>query len=123
TPGVGPEPRWGVAGIYDPQYDRLVVFGGSNYSPLAFALTWDMPTPTRLALESVDARPGLVRLVWMGEASPGTHATVYRRERGTDWRALGVADHDGSGRIVWEDRDVAAGVRYEYRIGIVENGR
>jgi galactose oxidase-like protein len=123
TPVVGPGPRWGVAGIYDPPYDRLVVFGGSNYSPVAFALTWDMPTPTLLALQSVDARPGLVHLVWMGSVSSGVHATVYRREGGTDWRALGVADPDGSGRIVWEDRDVAAGVRYEYRLGVLENGR
>jgi len=123
TPVVGPEPRWGVAGIYDPQYDRLVVFGGSNYNPLAFALTWDMPTPTLLALQSIEARPGLVHLVWMGSVSPGIHATVYRRESGADWHTLGAAVPDGSGRIVWDDRDVAAGMRYEYRLGVLEDGR
>jgi galactose oxidase-like protein len=123
TPPGGPGPRYGEGGIYDAQYDRLVVFGGSNYDPRAWALTWDMPTPTLLALQSVEARPGLVRLVWMGSVTTGLTATVYRREHGTDWHALGATSPDGSGRVVWEDRDVLAGVRYEYRIGVVENGR
>ena len=123
TPIGGPAQRWGVAGVYDFWFDRMVVFGGSGYDPLAYGLSWGMPTPTALALLSVEARPGLVRLVWHGSDSRGLVATVYRREAGTDWRALGAAGADHQGRIVWEDRDVVAGASYQYRLGVVENGR
>jgi hypothetical protein len=123
TPIGGPEPRWGVAGIYDHWYDRMVVFGGSSYDPHAYGLSWGMPTPTALALLSVEARPGLVRIVWQGAASPGLTATAYRRVDGVEWRALGAVQADHAGRFTLEDRDVTAGARYEYRLGVIEDGR
>jgi hypothetical protein len=118
-----PPERWGCAGIYDWLFDRLVVWGGSNYDPRALALNWDMPTPTQLALQSVEARPGLVRLVWHGLGSQGVAANVYRREDGLDWRSRGTVESDASGLAVWEDRDVLAGARYEYRLGMLEDGQ
>ena len=123
TPFGGPGYRWGSAGIYDWLYDRLVVFGGSDYDPRAHALTWDAATSTLLALQSVEARPGLVRLVWRGSGSEAFTATVYRRENGTGWRVLGRAESDAGGSVVWEDREVVAGMRYEYRLGVLESGR
>ncbi len=81
--------------------------------------TTDGETPTALALVSASAEPDRVHLVWY--ASEQTVTTIYRRTVDGDWIPIGEAVSDGSGLIVFDDRDVIAGVRYGYRLGFRED--
>jgi hypothetical protein len=82
--------------------------------PLAF-------TPVMVALASAHAEPGLVRLVWYAPDDAALTATVYRRTDAGEWAALGLVSPDGAGRMVFEDREVAAATRYHYRLGVLED--
>jgi hypothetical protein len=61
-----------------------------------------------------------VRIVWMG-GEPGMSVRIDRRSGG-EWASLGTRSADGVGRIVLEDRDVAAGMWLEYRLAVVQDG-
>jgi hypothetical protein len=77
-------------------------------------------TPIQVAVSNTHVEPGLVRIEWFSPDGPSFSATVYRRTDGGDWTDLGQVTPDGTGRIVFEDRDVAAATRYHYRLGIRE---
>lgn len=72
---------------------------------------------TDLALESVEALADRVRLRWSG-SEPSIAATLYRSEDGASWTRLISLVADGSGFVTGEDRDVVAGRRYAYRLGV-----
>ncbi len=72
-----------------------------------------------VALEDAQAEPGLVTVTWY--ATDVTSATVYRNA-GAAWSALGTVYPDGTGRLTLEDRDVQAGARYGYRLGVDVDG-
>jgi hypothetical protein len=80
------------------------------------------PTPTLASLVSAEAFPDRVALTWSGSEGALLDATIYRRPEGEVWSALGRAAFDGSGRLTFEDRTVAAGERYSYRLGWLESG-
>src|SRR6185295_4899443 len=44
------------------------------------------------------------------------------RLEGDPWSAVGTASTDGSGRIEFEDRAIEPGMRYQYQLGVLENG-
>lgn len=73
--------------------------------------------PTATTLTSADATSERVRLVWdVGPESVGP-LVVYRTTPGSDWSTLSAVSADGSDRVVFEDRDIRAGVRYGYALG------
>jgi hypothetical protein len=92
-----------------------------QYASCTHELT-DVPVPVMLSLVSADADPDRVRLTWYA-AGGGLVATVYRRTAEQAWSAVGQAAPDGSGQLVYEDRAVAAGTRYGYRLGALDQGR
>ena len=73
-----------------------------------------------VSVASTHVEPGLVRLDWYAPDAADLVATVYRRTDGGEWSDLGRVSPDGTGHIVFEDRDVAAATRYHYRLGIRE---
>lgn len=75
------------------------------------------------SLVSAEAQPGLVRVVWQGPSGQSLVATAYRRDLPGDWRALGIITPDGSGQLVFEDRDVVAGGSYTYGLGLHDGAR
>jgi hypothetical protein len=77
-------------------------------------------TPVLVSVASTHVEPGLVRVVWYAPDGAGLTATVYRRTDGGEWSDLGQVSADGTGHIVFEDRDVAAATRYHYRLGVRE---
>jgi len=81
----------------------------------------DGPTPALVSLSSAEALPDRVALTWYEPARTLAGATVYRRRDGEDWAALGSATFDGTGRLRYEDRNVAPGARYAYRLGWTES--
>lgn len=83
--------------------------------------TDDGVTDVVASLVSANAEPGRVRTVWLAPA--GASVVVYRRADGDAvWASMGRVTADGSGRAEYDDRDVVAGARYGYRIGIPNQG-
>jgi hypothetical protein len=76
------------------------------------------PTSTLVSLQSAEADPDRVRIAWICSGATGQGVTIYRRTAGSGWQALGSVSADGAGRISYEDREVVAGVRYGYRLGV-----
>lgn len=92
---------------------------GRNNDPDVFmAVAPPLFTPVQVSLASTCAEPGLVRVTWHTAGGTGLVATVYRRAEGEDWVTMGDRSPDGSGLIVFEDRNVVPGGRYTYRLGL-----
>jgi hypothetical protein len=81
-------------------------------------VTPDSPVGTLASLASLDALSDRVRLRWYSPGGAGTAASLYRRELTTDWALLARLSFDGSGYLVFEDRQVEPGRRYGYRLGL-----
>jgi len=77
-------------------------------------------TPVLVSVASTHVEPGLVRVDWYVPDGTGVVTRVYRRTDGGEWSDLGQVSPDGTGHIVFEDRDVAAATRYHYRLGVRE---
>jgi hypothetical protein len=82
----------------------------------------DQPVPALAALLSAAAEPGRVELKWYVGLEASSWATVHRRTRGSDWRALGPATPDGTGAMGFVDTSVSAGEEYGYCLGIPSGG-
>jgi hypothetical protein len=76
-------------------------------------------TATLASLASLQATPASVRLRW--RLSGASAARVERRTEESGWRAVGEVVADGVGDAVFEDRAVAPGRRYGYRL-VVRDG-
>ena len=77
----------------------------------------DVPTATLASLVSIESCSNRIELTWYMD-EPGAVATIERRGSDTGWRAIGASISDGRGFLRYEDRDVSAGSRYGYRLGI-----
>lgn len=82
----------------------------------------DGPVAVDLALQSAEADPDRVSLIWHGPGAGGLIARVERHHEQDDWRFLGSANPDGADRLSYEDRDVVAGERYAYRLVYMDEG-
>jgi hypothetical protein len=83
----------------------------------------DVTTAVLLSLESAEAQPGRIHLVWVAGEGGALTAMVYRRTQESGWHALGEISADGTRRLAYEDRDVTAGARYGYRLGVTRGGQ
>jgi hypothetical protein len=63
------------------------------------------------------ARPDGVRIEWVSSVAQTRTWTLYRREEGQTWTAIGVPKVEGEDLLVAEDKTVRPGVTYSYRIG------
>jgi hypothetical protein len=70
--------------------------------------------------EVVDGR---VRLTWHLEGAGQTLVSLHRRPVPGDWAKIATLTADGTGLFSYEDADVAPGRSFEYKLGIMENGR
>ncbi|MEO5617826.1 MAG: hypothetical protein ABIS67_08640, partial [Candidatus Eisenbacteria bacterium] len=77
---------------------------------------------TQLSLVSAVAEADRVRLEWFAADGAGLMARVERREGAGEWRALATLTADGAGRLSYEDRAVAPGTRYGYRLAYRDEG-
>jgi hypothetical protein len=74
------------------------------------------------SLVDATAEPGLVRLHWHTPDGSVQRATVERAESGGEFAAIGEVMADGSGDLRFEDRGVAAGATYQYRLAVPDGG-
>ncbi len=86
------------------------------------SLMVESPTAADVALVSSSAEPGVARVVWYAAQAGAMSAAVHRRTADTDWSEVGPIAPDGEGYLRFEDREVAPGKRYGYRLGITEDG-
>jgi hypothetical protein len=119
--GFLPPARHSANGAFDPVHGRLILTcGETNNSETndLWSLTFDdVPTPTLLALATREVSADRVRLVWSG-AKPGSRATAYRRDPGSDWQSITSLLADGEGFVTLDDPDVTPGTTLEYRLGV-----
>src|SRR5262249_36779627 len=105
---------------------NIVLGGGfTNLAGLPrgfLAVGGDVATATQVALISAEALSDRVRLSWHVADGSSFVATLQRREGAGAWRSLGQVLPDGNGRIVYEDRAVTTGSRYDYRLAVLEGG-
>jgi hypothetical protein len=129
--GFAPGPTNLVVASRDTGY--VDAAGGGNFYKLAavdihgnqslFALVSPTgPVATLASLASIDAWPDRIRLTWYAAGNPGVTASVYRRSADADWAALGHITADGAGYLRYEDTAVQVGMRYGYRLGIMDGG-
>jgi hypothetical protein len=113
----------GAGGAIVAWNDTRVTNGVANQNQIyAQRYFGDGPTPALVSLASAEALPDRVTLTWYDAARTLALATVYRRPVGDGWAALGSATFDGTGRLRYEDRAVAPGAHYAYRLGWSESG-
>ena len=82
----------------------------------------DGPTPVLLSLVGAEVTDGRVRLDWFSAAGASLSAFVERRTASSSWQSLGTLSADGTGHLRYEDRSVAPGERYAYRLSYVQGG-
>lgn len=102
-------------GVQEAYMDIVGCLGPINRG-VGIGAVCDSPTPALASLVSATAEPGRVELTWY--VGGGSAATLYRREGENDWAARAQVAADGTGMIRFEDRDVVAGVRYGYHLGL-----
>jgi hypothetical protein len=86
------------------------------------AISPEIPVAALVSLVSFEAGTDHILLTWYTGAEPGLRATVHRRTAVQDWSPVGEVTADGSGFLEYIDREVVAGARYGYRLGITSEG-
>ena len=77
-------------------------------------------TSTLLSLIAAEANAHRVRLEWY--SAQATSAAVYRSTPDEAWTRIGDASSDGGGHLNFVDTDVESGVRYGYRLVVMQGG-
>lgn len=104
---------------------------GSHYYKLAavdvhgnrsrfVAVAPDVPVGTLASLVHSERRPGHVQLSWYSGGNTGMQAHVQRRTETSTWATLGSLTVDGSGFIRFDDTSAEDGLRYGYRLAILD---
>ncbi len=120
--GASPDARWGATGGFASGADSLVYLLGATSScgdyalGDAWAMTLTVATAGAVTLREVSAVAGGIALTWKADGLPGFSATVQRRTAETAWADLGAVAADAEGLLRYEDRTVARGGRYGYRL-------
>ncbi len=114
-----PQERGTASAVLDVATFDLYVFGGMGDESLndLWVLSVNRTTGVQASLVSARAEPGRVDLAWQLTGS-SARATVYRRSPVTAWTRVGTSLADGTGRVSFVDRDVAAGSRFGYCLGL-----
>jgi hypothetical protein len=114
-----PAARAEASAAFDRTSFQLVINGGSGprWDLATWVLQLDEEVEVLASLVSANAEPGRVEISWQLSSS-GASATVSRSASGGPWVDVATLDADGMGRMTCVDRDVTAGTRYGYRLGL-----
>ena len=100
-----------------------IVVWQANYNEFyATRFVADGPVAVSVALARSEAFTDRVALEWRTSEPPTFAATLERSERDGEWREIATRSPDGEGALRYEDRDVAPGRRYGYRLAWTEAG-
>ena len=115
VPGV----RATMAATYDPQSDRMVLFGGWSGTHVlddTQFLTWDDAGQAASVTSNAEAGAGSVLLEVDTENTVSPIGAVFRRESGTEWTSIGTFVADALGHASFQDNNVTPGVEYGYKV-------
>lgn len=93
----------------------IVAWQHGDYTVRALRIGGDGPTPVQMSLVRAEAESDRVRLEWATAGEP-SRAALERRAGVDGWQRLAELLADGTGRLAYEDRDVAPGKSYTYRL-------
>ncbi|OLD80877.1 MAG: hypothetical protein AUI33_01480 [Ignavibacteria bacterium 13_1_40CM_2_61_4] len=93
----------------------------ARLAQLMFDNGYDRATPVATSLLASRADPDCVHLVWYTPEA-GFRARVERRESSEPWRSIAEVAADPSGELVFDDRSVVPGHRYQYRLAFRDGG-
>lgn len=102
-------------------YKLAAVDVHGNVSRVATVQT-DRPVAALAALVRAEATSSRIELTWYSGGNPGLLARVERRTAERDWEPVGVIAADGEGFLRYDDEAVTPGVRYGYRLAILDGG-
>ena len=85
------------------------------------AVAPDVPVGTLAAFVHSDRAPGHVQLTWYSGGNSGMQAHVQRRTDLADWSTLGTVTVDGTGFLRYDDASAEDGLRYAYRLAILDD--
>ena len=100
----------------------FVVWQQDYYSFHAARFAADGPVAVSVALARSEAFADRIALEWRTSEPPTFVAALERSESAGEWREIATLSPDGEGALRYEDRDVAPGRRYGYRLAWTEAG-
>jgi hypothetical protein len=98
----------------NPVYQQIANCLSAINHGIGIGPTCDLATAVLISLIGADAGPDGIALSWY--ATEAVSVAVERRVDDGAWTQVAMRTSDGSGRITYDDRDVAAGHRYGYRL-------
>ncbi|HTK32051.1 MAG TPA: T9SS type A sorting domain-containing protein [Candidatus Saccharimonadaceae bacterium] len=113
-PAVTSDAHFGAIVAWSENFERFGIF--------AQRYQLDGPVAVELALVGAELREGYVALDWFSAGTTPGATTLYRRTETSAWSSIATLQADGTGHLRYDDHAVAAGTRYGYRLGYVEDG-
>jgi hypothetical protein len=113
-----PSAQYPIKAVMDRKRGRVLFHGAGPNGTIdqTWAFYLDETTPALLSLVDAEATTARVRLRWYaGGAMPGA-ATLERRSDDAGWATIARLLPDGTGMLTFDDFDVTAGQRYDYRL-------
>jgi len=117
--GPAPSHRDVMAAVYDPIFDRMVLFGGWSGGYMlgdTQFLNWGLLAQAPALTPSAQADPTMAQIQWGTQHVTGSRAAVYRRGPGTPWSSIATVAYSGSGPLHFQDAAVTPGARYGYQL-------
>jgi hypothetical protein len=97
-------------------------FRNSSLRVYAARVLGDGTVSANASLVSATAESGVIRLHWFSPDGASFSATLERDVAGAGFGAIASLRASGTGDVSYEDRDVAPGVTYRYRLMVEETG-
>jgi hypothetical protein len=119
TYAVGRDPLVPVKGDFNGDGNLDVVFPNYYDSNISFLFggCFDA-TAVQISFVDLHVDVDAVRLAWQLADGAGAMVDVERRAESAAWQELARTAADGTGRVEFEDRDIAPGGQYSYRLAV-----
>ncbi|HET9941452.1 MAG TPA: T9SS type A sorting domain-containing protein, partial [Candidatus Eisenbacteria bacterium] len=120
--GTGSEPR--ALAVGDVSGDGKPDVVTANHSENTVSILKNIAQPPTTAIHAItltaEATASRVRIEWYAPGDDILEASVYRRTDDSDWALQGHPEPDMQRRILYEDDTVVSGVRYGYRLVLLD---
>lgn len=118
---TGPRPVVSAPVVFDPIRDQaLALFSAVPGAALDQAWAFSFGPPL-ISLLHATATFDQVEIAWHSSGARGRPATIERREEVGEWAQIASLAFDETGTLVVRDHGVSPGVRYAYRVGVLED--